>query len=52
MQGRDTLRVKPAHVKVSVLKPVDFGEISLRDTSAISEKVKSEIQNELNHKND
>ncbi|MBK5251868.1 MAG: 1-acyl-sn-glycerol-3-phosphate acyltransferase [Peptostreptococcaceae bacterium] len=50
MQGRDTLRVKPASVKVSVLKPVDFGEISLRDTSAISEKVKSEIQNELNRK--
>jgi 1-acyl-sn-glycerol-3-phosphate acyltransferase len=52
MQGRNTLQVKPARVKVSVLKPVDFGEILQRDTSAISEKVKSEIQNELNRKND
>ncbi len=50
MQGNDTLRVKTASVKVSVLKPVDFGEISLKDTSAISEKVKSEIQNEFNRK--
>jgi 1-acyl-sn-glycerol-3-phosphate acyltransferase len=50
IQGRDTLRVKSAKVRVSVLKPVDFGEISPRDTSAIAEKVKSEIQNELNRK--
>ncbi len=47
IQGRDTLRVKSAKVKVSVLKPADLEGIPPRDTMKIAEKVKSEIQNEL-----
>ena len=51
IQGKDSLGVKPARVKVSVLKAVDFGDLSLRDTSAIAEKVKIQIQNTLENKN-
>ncbi len=46
IQGRDTLKVKPAKVKVSVLKAVNPESLPGRDTSKMAEIVKDQIERE------
>lgn len=47
IQGRDSLGVRPANVKVSVLPPADLAGIPPRDTLKMAERVRSEILKEL-----